>query len=160
MFTPRGAFCAGLLLVLTSYGASASPVSPLFARGYAVIPEPQKVELKSRDFQLDSQWGLRPGDGVNANDVSTETLKLQLEQRYHLSLAPGGQVSIIQLAVRPNSVQIEKTTDANRTAAQAYRLQLSPQRIQITANAPAGLFYGVETLVQLVKTEHGKFWLP
>jgi hexosaminidase len=162
MFTPKRAFCAGLLLVLTSYGASAASVSPLFARGYAVIPEPQKVELKSTDFQLDNQWGLRPGDGVNANDVATEALQLQLEQRYHLNLATGGQVSIIQLAVRPNSVEIGKTTDANRPALaeQAYRLQLSPQRIQITANAPAGLFYGVETLVQLVKPERGKFWLP
>jgi hexosaminidase len=162
MFTPKRAFCAGLLLLLISGGASASPVSPLFVRGYAVMPEPQKVELKSGDFQLDNQWAIRLGDGVNANDVATETLKLQLQQRYHVNLAQRGQGGVIELAVRRDSVEIGQTSDPNRAALaeQAYRLQLGPERIRITANAPAGLFYGVETLVQLVKPEHGKFCLP
>ncbi len=43
---------------------------------------------------------------------------------------------------------------------QAYSLELAGSGIKITANAPTGLFYGVETLVQLVKHADGKLWLP
>jgi len=162
MFSSKKAYCSTLLLLLISGGASASPVSPLFIRGYTVIPEPQKVELKTGDFQIDNQWGLRLGAGVNPGDVAAETLKLQLQQRYHLNLATGGQGGVIELAIRPGSLEIGKATDPNRAALaeQAYRLQLGREGIKITANAPAGLFYGVETLVQLVRPEHGAFYLP
>ena len=61
-----------------------------------------------------------------------------------------------------NSVEIGKAIDPDRaaTAEQAYRLQLAPSGIRITANATAGLLYGVETLVQLVKRERGRLFLP
>ena len=162
MINFKRAFCAGPIFLLISGGAYALPVSPLFARGYTVIPEPQKVELKSADFQLDNQWGLRLVDGISASDVAVETLQQQLRQRYRIDLTSHGRQGVIELAVRPNSVEIGQATDPNRVALaqQAYRLQLGRDRIGITANAPAGLFYGVETLVQLVKPEHGRFCLP
>ncbi|HTE25086.1 glycoside hydrolase family 20 zincin-like fold domain-containing protein, partial [Flavitalea sp.] len=41
---------------------------------------------------------------------------------------------------------------------QAYRLQLEKGRITITANAGPGLFYGVQTLIQLLQPGNGKAW--
>ena len=126
------------------------------------MPEPQKVDLKGADFPFDDGWRLEPGEGVHSNDVAVESLKQQLSERHALTLAGRGKAKIVELLIHPGAVEIGPATDLNRTglAEQAYRLELGPERIRITANAPPGLFYGVETLVQLVKSERGKLWLP
>ena len=97
-----------------------------------------------------------------SNDVATESLKEQLAERHGLNLAGRGKGKVVELVIHPGAVEIGPATDLNKTALaeQAYRLELGPERIRITANAPPGLFYGVETLVQLVKPERGKLWLP
>jgi hexosaminidase len=151
-----------LAFALLSRTSGAATVSPLFARGYTLIPEPQRVELKGADFRFDSAWRLRLGPGVGANDVAVEGLKEQLARRYQLSLAAEGAAKTVNLQIRPDSVAVGQATDRDRAALaeQAYRLELSRTSIRITANAPAGLFYGVETLVQLVKRANGALWLP
>jgi hexosaminidase len=151
-----------VVLALTAQASRAGAVSPLFARGYTVIPEPQEVTLKGRDFQLDSGWRVKLGNGVSADNVAVETLKEQLARRFQLSLATSAPASAVKLEIQPGSVKIGKATDADKTAlaSQAYRLELRRDGIRITANAPVGLFYGVETLVQMVRSQRGKWWLP
>jgi hexosaminidase len=134
----------------------ALPVSALYQRGYTVIPEPQRVELTGGDFEFGAGWHFRLSDGA------AEYLKQQLAERYGLSLDAPRAANVIELAIQPGSVSIGEATDRDKAALaeQAYRLELSASKIRITANAPPGLFYGAETLVQLVKAERGKFWLP
>ncbi|HVN80169.1 MAG TPA: beta-N-acetylhexosaminidase, partial [Terriglobia bacterium] len=143
-------------------GASASATSPLYVRGYTVIPEPQKVQLKGSDFEFDNGWRLDLGDGVKEDDAAIGSLKDQLAERYHLSLATRGRGKAVGVVIHPGVVEIGKATDREKPelAEQAYRLELGPEGIRITANASAGLFYGVQTLVQLVKAEGGKLRLP
>ena len=43
---------------------------------------------------------------------------------------------------------------------QAYRIDLHQGAVAITANAPMGLFYGVDTLIQLLRPKMGTLWLP
>jgi len=140
----------------------AQAVSSLYSRGYTLIPQPQKEQLKDADFAFDGAWRIVPGAGVAAGDVALETLKQELAERHQLTLAGGERGKAIELEIRAGSVEIGKAADPDRAAvaAQAYRLQLGPSGIRITANAPAGLFYGAETLVQLVKNERGRLWLP
>ena len=68
----------------------------------------------------------------------------------------------IRLTVKEGSVPIGEATDKNKAALQkqAYRLKITPSEIAITANASAGLFYGVQTLIQLVKSENEQSFLP
>jgi hexosaminidase len=136
--------------------------SLLFQRGYNVIPVPQQVELKGGDFEFGSGWRLELGGGVKSEDVAVESLKEGLASRDGITLDTRGRGKAIELALQPGSVKIGEAADRNRAAleAQAYRLELSGSGIRITANAPTGLFYGVETLVQLVKHGEGKLWLP
>lgn len=156
--------CAGIIvcLLLVSAGSGASTLSPLFARGYTVIPQPQEVQLGSGDFELNGNWRLVLGRGIRTAGVAAETLKEDLERRYGTVLRSGKSESAIELEIIPGSVAIGEATDKNTSAiaTQAYRLKLAPAGIQITANAPAGLLYGVDTLVQLVKPSKGKLWLP
>jgi hypothetical protein len=69
---------------------------------------------------------------------------------------------VISLTIQPGAVKIGEATDKDKAALeeQAYQLELGDREVRITANAATGLFYGVETLLQLVKTEESKLWLP
>ncbi|MGH9325502.1 MAG: glycoside hydrolase family 20 zincin-like fold domain-containing protein [Terriglobia bacterium] len=149
-----GAFCAS---------GWARTVSPLFARGYTVLPEPQKVTLGSSDFTFGSSWPLKL-EGIPSNDVSVETLRQDLAGRFNVTLGqrsktPGG---VLTLRIAPGSVQIGEAQDPDRAALeeQAYRIDMKRQAVTIAANAPTGLFYGVETLVQLLRPSSGALWLP
>lgn len=63
---------------------------------------------------------------------------------------------------QPGFCEDGSATDSGqgKLAEEAYRLDLSPEFIAITANAAPGLLYGAETLVQLVKFYNGANWLP
>ncbi len=155
-----------VLLVPTCFvePGQAVPASPLLVRGYTVLPEPQEVDLQGGDFEFGSGWRLELGSGVKADDVTVESLKEGLSSRSGITLEAGvrGSGKVVELAIHTGSVEIGKVTDQNKAALeeQGYKLELASDRIRITANAAAGLFYGVETLVQLVKPADGKQWLP
>src|SRR5579883_1449013 len=151
-----------LAIVLAWVPMNAAAQSSLFDRGYNVIPVPQKVEFKGGDFEFGSGWRLQLGHVVKPDDVAVTTLKEDLEKRDGITLETRGRGKAIELLIQPGSVAIGQAEDQNKQALeeQAYRLELSNNGIRITANAPTGLFYGVETLVQLVKQAEGKLWLP
>jgi len=157
-------FCSYLALagVVCWAPLKAATQSTLFDRGYTVIPQPQKVDFKSGDFEIGSGWRLELGKGAKPGDVAVESLKEGLETRHGIALETRGRGKAIELEMQPGSVEIGQAADKNKPALeeQAYRLELAGSGIKITANAPAGLFYGVETLVQLVKHAGGKRWLP
>jgi N-acetyl-beta-hexosaminidase len=120
------------------------------------------VEFKGDDFEFGNGWRLELGQGVKPDNVAEESLEEGLEKRDGVKLEPRGRGKAIELAIEPGSVEIGQATDNFKQALeeQAYKLELASDRIRITANASTGLFYGVETLVQLVKSAEGKLWLP
>ena len=145
--------------------ARAATASPLYARGYTVLPSPQKVKLGERDFRFGQDWRLRLAPGISSSDIAITSLNEELQARHHLTLrgqewnhAPAG---ILRLAIVPNSIAIGDATDSNQTALaeQAYKIFLAKDNVTITANASAGLFYGVQTFLQLLKPQAGALWL-
>jgi hypothetical protein len=117
-----------------------------------VLPEPRSVELGAADFRFGPAWSVER-TGVAAKDIAVTSLSEGLKSRFHLAAPGGGTAAIpITLAISPGSVSIGEALDADKAAiaAQAYRLDLAPGRIAVTANAPPGLFYGVQTLLQLI----------
>lgn len=149
------------VVLLLSACAYAAPVSPLYLRGYTVIPTPQNVRLEASDFQV-TALRIQPGEGVNPSDTTVQELRGQISERFHISVQAGTQGTVVELEIRRGSVLIGQATDRDRgsLSEQAYRLNLSPKKIRITANASAGLLYGVETLIQLAKPEPGAILLP
>ena len=154
------------LLTLAGFQARAETASPLFARGYTVLPTPQNVVLSGKDFAIMNGWQLELAGGMKPDDVAVTTLKEDLAARCRLTLAESraarGGAGVIRLSVEPGSVTIGEAADRDKAslAEQAYRLVLKPQSILITANAAPGLLYGVETLIQLVRLEDGQLLLP
>jgi hypothetical protein len=149
------------VLYLTGTSIHAETASALFARGFTVMPEPQRVTLGPDDFEFSSGWRLEPGSGVSSDTVTT--LKEELSERHQIRLqgdSPAAGVLLLEMipgAVTPGASQ---DSDHAAIAAQAYKMELAPARVRIVANADAGLFYGVETFVQLLQRRNGHYWLP
>lgn len=154
---------AALLLLFVIHPLTADTLSPLTSRGYTVLPIPQKVTLGPQDFVLTDGWQVVVEPGVKMADVAVQSLKELLSERCGLRLAEAvSGRGVIRLAMAPKSVAIDGATDQSRDAIaeQAYRLTLGPQEIRVTANAAQGLFYGVQTLVQLLKPRAGRWLFP
>ena len=96
---------------------------------------------------------------MNPNDIAVQALKEDLQSRFRIALGAQGSKTL-RLEISPDAVAVGSALDPDKhaIAAQAYRIDLSNARITITANASPGLFYGVETLVQLLKPRNGSLW--
>lgn len=126
----------------------AQNVTPLWSRGYAVIPTPRSVNLEDGEIEIDSRWAIVPA-GVDAQEISVRTLRSDLADwhRVHLNTAAQSDYAI-RLSVRPGTV----TTGAEAgIEPQAYRLHVGDRSVEVTGNGAPGLFYGVQTLLQLLK---------
>jgi hexosaminidase len=147
--------------------ASASQSGPptLAASGYTLLPQPQEVTYAGQSFQITSGWQIAPGAGVSSSSSAVSVLQQDLASRDGLHLQvqqSSGSNDAIVLQIRPNSVAIGHADDQDSAALaqQAYRLQITPSGVTVTANASTGLLYGVDTLIQLVKFTNGVFDLP
>src|SRR5258708_4400699 len=137
-------------------GARADTVSPLYARGYTVLPEPEVGKLGSAalfflpDGKLERQ-------GVEPNDIAIQVLREEL--KLSNSSHPSGTLRLI---LAPNSAIVGEAQDRDRDvlAQQAYKIDLERDRVAIAANAPPGLFYGAVTFTQLLKRRDGSLLFP
>ncbi|MBI5086572.1 MAG: beta-N-acetylhexosaminidase [Acidobacteria bacterium] len=130
---------AAIVLSLTA----AEPLpTELFLRGHAVIPTPQKVTLRPGDVVLDEGWTMDA-----PAHIASRWLAGDMKDFQGLELKQGAGAKSIVLRVRAGAVG----GGPAETQAQAYRLVVRPGRIEVTGNGDAGLLYGVQTLVQLVK---------
>jgi len=129
-----------------------------------LLPVPQQLELSGKCYPLNNGWSLEIGAGITSNDPAVLSLATGLKEKFGFSLKKSGAKSTnaIRLLVKPGVVAIGKSTDTNRVSLskQAYRIRLSKTEILITANAPHGLFYGVQTLKQLLERQNNQPWFP
>ena len=130
-------FIALAFLFLSS--AKADTVSPLLARGYVVMPQPQAVRLGAADFPFTRDWNVLR-EGVAPGDAALEILSEELARRFHVQLANSSRpASTLRLVIAPNSARVGDAQDRDRgvLAQQAYKIELSRDRVTIVANAPA-----------------------
>jgi hypothetical protein len=118
-------------------------VSRLRAHGWAVLPAPRSVELPGGLVRVGPEWALVT-EGLDAGDTAVRLLA----DDYGFQPGPAADApGIVRLVVLPGAVA---TGAEPACEAQAYRLCLAPDRIEIVGNSRAGLFYGVQTLWQLL----------
>ena len=126
------------------------------------MPQPQVVRLGASDFEFTRDWVVER-QGVAPGDAAVEVLNDELGKRYHVKLTNSGRgAGTLRLVVAPNSARVGEAQDRDREvlAQQAFKIDLSRDRVTIAANAPAGLYYGVVTFVQLLKPRDGALMLP
>ena len=77
----NAAFIALLIMVTAPRAAG---VSPLFARGYTVLPTPQSVTLTGPDFVVAGGWKFELGSGIKDSDVAVTAVIGALKSRRRL----------------------------------------------------------------------------
>jgi hypothetical protein len=132
-----------------------TPVDPLWLHGFPLLPVPRQVHVTGRFCpRLPEQ--VRCGDGVASDDVAVETLTAAL--RAAPATAAAGEPLQITLALDPGGLGEPIPGEVRE---QAYRLTLSPQRVEVVGAAAAGLLYGAQTLVHLLGCRpEGRLALP
>src|SRR5690349_6102254 len=83
----------------------ADTVSPLYARGYTVMPQPQVVKLGSSDFVFSTVWKLEL-QGVAPSDIAVQALKEELDRRFRLKLSDSGRAGTLRLILAPRSAAV------------------------------------------------------
>ncbi|MEX0360843.1 MAG: glycoside hydrolase family 20 zincin-like fold domain-containing protein, partial [Allomuricauda sp.] len=121
----------------------------LRARGYSLIPAPQQTYIKDGDVRIDNNWGIE--NLIGSNSIALNRLIEGAKELHNLDFNGNGAGKI--------SLEIIKTPlfenlNAKRLN-EAYQIKILPEKVKIVANAEAGIFYGVQSLLQLLKPVHG-----
>lgn len=112
----------------------------------AIIPQPVSVLPQQGNFSFDNSIVIQAPAGAGVQYV-TDYLQSKL------GTATGIPVTV-QAAANNAAIQLLLNKNADTTLGkEGYKLSVTPQGITISANQPAGLFYGVQTLVQLMPQE-------
>lgn len=123
-----------ILLVVTIYvfiSCSRTTSTPVKAQ---IIPIPDTQILHEGSFVLSSKTGLKVDENLQG---VADYLKSYIQTNYHIDLATEGSKKIV---LRLNT-NIEND--------EAYELKITPQAITIEAKTARGIFYGIQSLVQL-----------
>ena len=107
----------------------------------AIVPHPASVEIEDNGAFLLDRSAAVVYEGEGAQN-SAAFLKEYLKQHYDLSAGKWGRRKIV-LKVAEDTSAVDG----------AYSLEVLPHRINIQGKNPAGLFYGVQTLIQLLPVE-------
>ncbi len=112
-----------------------------------VIPEPQEVALGKGSFTINNLTALFTNDSSQAANAI-----LLLEEKF--KHAAGFVLNVFQEIPegKKNAITLKLVKNSN-LGKEGYKLTVSENAVIIEAQAPAGLFYGVETLLQLLPPE-------
>lgn len=113
------------------------------ADSIAVIPKPLTMQVNSGNFMLDHSTAIATS-ASNADVKQTIEWfidKIATSTGYHLSTKKSSKNEI--------NLILNKKADTSLHD-EGYALKVTPSMITITANKPAGLFYGLQTVLQLL----------
>jgi hexosaminidase len=133
---------------------SSGYVSDLRLAGYAVLPEPREVVLAGGAVEFGSMdWGLSLAD-VADDDIAVRTLRERLRDEYNFGFEADDEIALgeVTVAVRPGAVE---TGTGDGRDEQAYVIEVAPENVTLTANGLPGLYYAVQTLLQLLDNRDG-----
>jgi len=116
------------------------------AQEIAIIPQPSKITVKTGSFTLNK------GCTVSFDKKNKELAQIGGLFNSYLKTIYG-----IETAEKGNGKQIKLAIDSKLVLQkEGYQLAVTPEGITITGGSGAGVFYGVQSLKQLLPPEPGK----
>ncbi|HTY39190.1 MAG TPA: family 20 glycosylhydrolase [Bacteroidota bacterium] len=115
----------------------------------SIIPKPLSMKMGEGSFQLSKSTV------VSYSGTSLEVQRIARDLAARLSSATGLQIPAApsnETKGSKNLVQL-KLVDGGGFGLEGYRLSVTPDEVKIEASGGAGMFYGVQTLVQLCPPE-------
>jgi hexosaminidase len=112
----------------------------------AIVPQPVKVEQKPGYFTLPKNITIQTVETTELKQTLVDLQKgLSVATGYKVSVSGNAPAAIIKL-------ELNKTENA-KLGNEGYTLSVTQKNITIKANKTAGIFYGVQTLMQLFPAE-------
>jgi hexosaminidase len=108
-----------------------------------LLPKPVSVVQGNGEFILNNKTVIR----VASSDASVKRVGGFLSEKLHT--ATGFTVPVVTEKRNENSIELSLVKDAS-IGNEGYKLKVTQHEISIIANKPAGLFYGMQTLFQLL----------
>lgn len=115
-----------------------------------VIPKPQKVSLGQGYFSFNPQTKLVYAD--NALKSVAYAYQNVLKNEFSIQVTHQNNK-----AISKNAIYLQLDSKLGK---EAYVLDVQTDKIVCKASSNAGLFYGLQTLAQLIQTENGKSTVP
>ncbi|WP_424682066.1 family 20 glycosylhydrolase [Frateuria sp. YIM B11624] len=112
---------------------------------WAIIPQPQKIEAGKGSFVLGADTRIVAPADARGREIGA-FLREAIQAQAGLALPTDASANGSRIALR-----IDPAVHGD----EAYRLTVAPGRIDIAAADERGLFWGVQTLLQLLPAEHG-----
>lgn len=156
-FIIRSANSALLALMFTALVACNSGADAVKYDPFSLIPQPVTLEPGDGEFLLSTMTGIviDPAFG-NAAEIAI-MFNGFLKERYGITMVTEQQEPDLPTV-------ITATRDSLIENPEAYRLEVRSDAIAVTAGGDAGLFYGIQTLIQLIypsnKLLKGKIAIP
>ncbi len=123
--------------------------STSLAQKISIIPQPLSLQEKSGNFKLSSSTKIVYEHGnMDLKAISTK-LSDQIKKTtgFQLKITEAGQ------RASKNEIILKLKSGSDTLGNEGYTLSVSPDNIQVNAQKPAGIFYGIETIYQLVSGE-------
>lgn len=143
MKTRIAPLCFALLVAACTHGGPGT-VKPRPAPLHTIIPVPVTVERVASDsFTVSTTAAIVAQGGPEAERIARMLATLignTRESTPRVLTAADTTRSIIELSIDPNAP----------VAGEGYELTSSVERVRVSARTPAGLFYGIQTLRQLL----------
>ena len=135
-----------LSCLLISEATAADSQSVLWRRGVSLIPYPQEVRVGGEDFVLSSGVKVILDQNADEGDRFTAVeLTARLKSDWGIEAAVGGPEGAA------GSIVLTRQGAPAKAGEQGYSLETSAKKITVRANAGAGLFYGMQTILQLIQ---------
>lgn len=135
-----------MLLILTcSRVLLVAQETELYKQGISIIPYPKEVKLQGNDFVLDNDITIVLDKNASESDkFSAEQLSMLLSGEYGLK-------PVIGNASAKKSILLTRRGADKKNGDEAYELIAEENRLVVKAAGEAGLFYGVQTITQLIQ---------
>ena len=132
--------CAGIFLISSLSCREGGHVAKSYNAGINIIPTPRSLEKREGSFKL--------SDGVSIGAITPEAKKIATYFAAKISLATGYDVKV------EDKGEITLVLDSCATfSPEGYALDVESSRVQVTACSPRGLFYGMQSFLQLLPAE-------
>ncbi|HVV70306.1 MAG TPA: glycoside hydrolase family 20 zincin-like fold domain-containing protein, partial [Verrucomicrobiae bacterium] len=135
---------AMLAVMLCAVGSCETMDNPETNLG--LVPKPVSVEVAAGFFSLNSHCRILYQAGSPDAEAAAELLARTLRKGTGLSLTTSAGAD----APLPGSFLVTTTPPESKLGAEGYRLEVGPSAVKLSAPGSAGLFYGIQTLHQLL----------
>jgi hexosaminidase len=115
----------------------------------SIIPQPVSLTAGTGSFSLTNSSQIE----IATSDADVKRIADSLSKK--IATATGYNIPVKTVSSSSNtngSIRLALAKDAS-IGNEGYKLNTTPESVSITANAPAGLFYGVQTFYQLLPKE-------